>query len=140
MLASSVAEKILESHHIYSEADVMSAVMATYTIAQKLGFSAPLVSEIATSVSELATNIVKYAGEGEVSLLQLEVNDSIGIKVVAADSGGGIADVSRALTDNYSTGKSLGLGLPGVVRMMDDFDIQSSPELGTTVSITKWKD
>nr|WP_301338022.1 anti-sigma regulatory factor [Vibrio europaeus] len=117
----------------------MSVVMAVYTIAQQLGYSAPIVSELATSVSELATNIVKYAGEGEVSIHYVETSLNIGLKVIASDSGEGISDLTNALKDNYSTGQSLGLGLPGVVRMMDDFEIQSSPGQGTVVTITKWK-
>lgn len=139
MIDSSAPAKVIETHHVNSESDVMSVVMAVYTIAQQLGYSAPIVSELATSVSELATNIVKYAGEGEVSIHHIETSLNIGLKVIASDSGEGISDLTNALKDNYSTGQSLGLGLPGVVRMMDDFDIQSSPGQGTVVTITKWK-
>lgn len=139
MIDSSAPAKVIETHHVTSESDVMSVVLAVYTIAQQLGYSAAFVSELATSVSELATNIVKYAGEGEVSIHQVETSLNIGLKIIASDSGDGISDLTSALKDNYSTGQSLGLGLPGVVRMMDDFDIQSSPEIGTIVTITKWK-
>jgi len=139
MIDSSTAEKVIETHFIRSESDVMSVVMAVYTIAQQLGYSPPLVSEITTSVSELATNIVKYADEGEVSIYRIESYQNVGLKVIVSDSGDGIEDLSNALKDNYSTGQSLGLGLPGVVRMMDDFEIHSSSGQGTTVAITKWK-
>ena len=71
MIDSSAPAKVIERHHVTSESDVMSVVLAVYTIAQQLGYSAAFVSELATSVSELATNIVKYAGEGEVSIHQV---------------------------------------------------------------------
>lgn len=140
MISPPPLERIVETHDIRSEADVMSCVIAAYTTAQQLSFEASLVSEIATAVSELAMNVVKYAVEGQVVVFQIEQDGGIGLKIVVKDCGQGIADIEQALKEQFSTGDSLGMGLPGVVRMMDEFDIQSSVGKGTTVTIVKWKD
>ena len=95
-------------------------------------------SLIACVISELARNIFQYAGHGtitlEVALRKLEV----GLLVIASDAGPGIENVARALEDGFSTSRGLGLGLPGVRRVMDDFEIESAPGKGTTVRATKW--
>jgi serine/threonine-protein kinase RsbT len=93
---------------------------------------------VATAVSEVCRNIVRFAGRGEVTIELVEV-PARGIRVTARDAGPGIADVDRAMTDGYSTYGGLGLGLPGVRRLMDDFVLASDPEHGTTVTMTKWE-
>lgn len=108
-------------------------------MASQLGFSAADLALIATAISELARNIVLYAKEGEIVLGLSENGDRRGITVVARDEGPGIPDVERALQEGYSTSRSLGLGLPGVRRLMDDFHITSEVGSGTTVVVTRWK-
>ena len=95
---------------------------------------------IATAISELARNIVRYARSGEIVIRSTTNSTRRGIEIVAQDSGPGIRDIEQALQIGFSTAGGLGLGLPGVRRLMDEFDIQSKLGQGTTVRITKWKD
>ncbi|HLK38397.1 MAG TPA: anti-sigma regulatory factor [Polyangiaceae bacterium] len=123
---------------IESESDIVAARQKGRELAASCGFSSTDQTLIALAISELARNIVSYATRGEV-LLSI-VDDAVtGIQVVAHDEGPGIADVELALQDGYSTVKSLGLGLPGARRVMDDFQIDSAPGKGTTVTVRKWK-
>ena len=94
---------------------------------------------IVTAVSELARNIIKYATRGEVSIDRIVKDFHVGIEIVARDRGPGISDIEQAIADNYSSGGTLGLGLPGVRRMMDEFEIQSAEGKGTMVRIRKWR-
>jgi len=106
-------------------------------LASKMGFGTVDQTRIATAVSELARNLHQFAGKGRVTISSLE-GDRKGIQIVCEDDGPGIADVELAMTDGYSTVKSLGLGLPGAKRLMDEFQIESEPGKGTKVTITKW--
>ncbi|EGR0205012.1 anti-sigma regulatory factor [Vibrio vulnificus] len=128
----------LQTYYITSETDVMSAVMGCYNVARELGFDEGRVSEISTSVSELAMNVVKYAEFGRVELSQLTNGKAIGLRVTVRDKGPGIRNIEDALSDHYSTGQSLGLGLPGVKRMMDGFELTTELEKGTTIVAEKW--
>ena len=103
-----------------------------------MGFSDTDLTLIATAISELARNIVLYAKSGEIALKAVQQGDKRGIAVTAVDDGPGIPDISRALQDGYSTSRSLGLGLPGVRRLMDEFEITSEVSRGTTVTVKKW--
>ena len=94
---------------------------------------------IATAVSEIARNIVTYATQGEVTLSEVSAGSRRGVQVLARDEGPGIADIELAMRDGYSTGKSLGLGLPGARRLMDEFEIVSVVGKGTTITMRKWK-
>lgn len=123
---------------IRHDVDVVIARQQGRELAVSLGFSGSDLTLIATAISELARNILVYAGQGEIVLAPARENGRCGIRVVATDSGPGIPDIEMALRDGYSTGKSLGLGLPGARRMMDDFDIVSSVGVGTTVTLCKW--
>ena len=126
-----------ESHtDIWSEADVAVATTRVNRMLSQQGLRAEDISRIITVVSELARNIVKYAGRGEVTLSELP--GGLGVQVVATDHGPGIADPERALEDHYSTGGTLGLGLPGVKRLMDEFSLESAPGKGTRVTARKW--
>lgn len=107
-------------------------------MASKLGFSSSDLAMIATAISELARNIVVYARGGEIILKLVEDQSRRGIVVIAADRGPGIVDVARALQVGYSTSGSLGLGLPGTRRLMDEFEIASVVGKGTTVTVKKW--
>ena len=123
---------------IGKDADVVTARQKGKEIAAPLGFSTTDCTIIATAISEVARNIVKFAHRGEVVLDVVQANGKDGVRVVARDAGPGIPDVSRALEDGYSTYQGLGLGLPGCRRIMDDFEIESTPGEGTTVTMTKW--
>ena len=124
---------------ITSDKDVVTARQQGRAMALQTGFSGSEATLIATAISELARNIVSYAHLGSVTLKPVHgTNGATGLTIVASDSGPGIADVNLALRDGYSSSGGLGLGLPGVRRLMDEFDIASSAGSGTTVTITKW--
>lgn len=108
-------------------------------LATEIGFGSSDLALIATAISELARNIVLYAQKGEVVLSLIEDGGRKGIAVVAQDEGPGIPEIERAMQAGYSTSRSLGLGLPGVKRLMDDFHIVSEMGRGTTVTVRRWK-
>jgi serine/threonine-protein kinase RsbT len=118
--------------------DVTRAALQVRRCAIAAGFDATRVALLVTAVSELGTNVLKYAGTGEV-VIAVADPPRAGITVRVTDRGPGIPDLDAALRDHHSTGGTLGLGLPGVRRMMDEFDIHSVPGQGTTVTVTKWK-
>lgn len=122
---------------INGDPDIVTARQTARELAVRAGFSGSDLTLLATAVSEIARNIVRFASHGEVTIELLE-SPRTGIQVVARDSGPGIPDVDLALRDGYSTYAGLGLGLPGARRLMDEFDIVSEPGRGTTVSMTKW--
>src|SRR2546428_12628183 len=93
---------------------------------------------VSTAISELARNIVRYAARGEITLRLVEDGGRRGVEVLAADAGPGILDVALAMHDGFSTSGSLGLGLPGVRRLMDEFEISSEFGKGTTGTARKW--
>ncbi|MCC7416156.1 MAG: anti-sigma regulatory factor [Acidobacteria bacterium] len=123
---------------IRSGADVIAARKQGRAIASAAGFSPSDLTIIATAISEIARNIVEFAGEGAISIALLNDAGRRGVEIVAADSGPGIPDVGTAMLDGYSTGGGLGIGLPGARRLMDEFDIQSAAGEGTTVTMRKW--
>lgn len=124
---------------INSERDIVLARQKGRALATELGFSVGNATLIATAISELARNIVSYAGNGEIVMRVVRDSDRTGITIVASDSGPGIADLTLALRDGFSTSGSLGIGLPGARRLMDEFDINSKPGRGTIIKVTKWK-
>jgi serine/threonine-protein kinase RsbT len=93
---------------------------------------------IASAVSEVARNIVAYAGSGEVVLSVIHNRSGLGLQVIARDEGPGIPDIPRALQKGFSTSRSLGLGLPGSKRFMDEFALESTVGRGTSVTMRKW--
>lgn len=125
---------------IASEFDVVAAHQAARALALELGFAGSEPTIIATATSELARNIITYATRGEMVFSLVTDGDRRGIRIVARDQGPGIADVELALQDGFSTTGSLGLGLPGTRRLMDDLEVVSCPGGGTTVTGTKWLD
>lgn len=127
-----------ESVVIASAADIVTARQEGRALAAELGFSGSDLTVIATAISELSRNILEYANTGEVVIAPAQKGPRVGIAIIASDRGPGIPDISRALLDGYTTGKGLGLGLPGVRRLMDEFEILSSPGSGTTVTVRKW--
>ena len=124
---------------IQSELDILTARQQGRALAQKLGLSSSNLTVIATVISELARNILLYAKRGELILGVVEKDGHQGIAVEARDDGPGIRDIPRAMQVGYSTSGSLGLGLPGVRRLMDEFEIVSEVGKGTTVTARKWK-
>jgi serine/threonine-protein kinase RsbT len=124
---------------INSDADIVIARQQGRNFAIALGFGQSNLTLIATAISELARNIIEYAQRGEIMLCSLQREGRVGIEIVASDHGPGIADVDLALQDGFSTGQSLGMGLPGTKRVMDEFEISSCPGSGTVVTIRKWE-
>jgi serine/threonine-protein kinase RsbT len=123
---------------ILSDSDVVRARQVGRTLAATIGFSATDQALIATAISELARNIVLYARSGEVCVDALTNGGRRGLVVVARDDGPGIHDVERALEPGFSTSGGLGLGLPGVRRLMDELKVESKRGRGTTVTARKW--
>jgi serine/threonine-protein kinase RsbT len=123
---------------IGSAADIVTARQEGRALAARVGFSGSDLTLIATAISELARNILEYAKTGEVVMQVAQRGSLLGIVIVAKDNGPGIPDTSKALTDGYTTGKGLGLGLPGVKRLMHEFEITSKVGRGTTVTVIRW--
>lgn len=124
---------------IHTDSDIVTARQQGRALASLLGFSPTEATLIATAISELARNIVLYANQGEIVLGLVDDGSKRGMVVVARDEGPGIPDVRRATMGGYSTSGGLGLGLPGVRRLMDEFEIVSEIGKGTTVTVKKWK-
>jgi serine/threonine-protein kinase RsbT len=141
--ANPVEERLL----IRGEDDIVAARQRAREIARQIGFGMVDQSRIATAVSELTRNIVRYAtgGAGEVTIRVVPAGPHAGapgargIEIVAADEGPGIPDVELSLLDGYTSGPGMGLGLPGAKRLMDEMEIQSALGQGTTVTIRKWR-
>ena len=124
--------------YISQDADVIHAVFQSKEFSKEIGFQNTDQVMISTAVSELARNIIKYAKEGEVTLKIICQNLKKGIEILAIDKGPGIQDIDKTLDENYSTGGTIGIGLPGTKRIMDDFHIESEPGKGTTIMARKW--
>jgi serine/threonine-protein kinase RsbT len=123
---------------IRSDGDIVAARKQGRSLAAAIGFTATDATLIATAISELARNIVLYAGQGEVLIRSVEVSHRKGIVICARDQGPGIRSIEDVLRDGYSTSGGLGLGLPGVKRLMDEFAIESELRQGTMVTVKKW--
>lgn len=123
---------------IRSDADIITARQQGRSLAARTGFSGSDLTILATAISEVARNIVEYAGQGEITFRFVQQGSKCGIVVTARDEGPGIRDISQAMQDGYSTGRGLGLGLPGARRLMDEFEIASKAGRGTTVTMKKW--
>ena len=124
---------------VRADADVVVARKRGRELAAGVGFSATELTIIATAISEIARNIVMFAGRGELVVSRVGEDGRQGVTVVARDAGPGIADLERALRDGYSGYGGMGLGLPGSRRLMDEFEITSEVDKGTTVTMTKWR-
>ncbi|MEU8897560.1 anti-sigma regulatory factor [Nocardia sp. NPDC048505] len=118
--------------------DIVIARQAGRELAERLGFSLTDRTMISTAISEIARNITSYAGSGEIRLMVDERDGKQALVVQAEDQGPGIRDIARALDDGYSTGRGLGLGLPGARRLMDRLVIDSAPGRGTLIEMWKW--
>lgn len=128
-----------ESMTIIREQDVVPFRNRVKEYAVKIGMSLVNQTKLITGASELVRNMLKY-GQGGVALIEvLSKGRDSGIRLVFEDKGPGIPDISKAMTDGYTTGRSMGLGLPGTRRLMNEFDIKSEVGKGTTVTVIKWK-
>ena len=123
---------------IRSSADIVAARQQGRELASLVGFSVSNLTLIATAISEVSRNIIEYAGEGEVTIRFIREGNRTGVKIVASDTGPGIADLKAVMRDGFSTGHGMGMGLPGARRLMDDFEITSEIAKGTTVTMKKW--
>ena len=128
-----------ETLELRSAADVVSVRQAVRTWAIEAGFSLVDQTKMVTAASELARNTIDYGGGGTSTLELIIEGPRRGLRVVFADSGPGIPDVQQALTDHFTTGNGLGLGLNGARKLSHQFDIWSKPGAGTRVTITRWK-
>jgi serine/threonine-protein kinase RsbT len=124
---------------IHAGSDMVAARAAARSLATALGFTRTDATLIATAVSEIARNIVVHAGHGQIVMTTVREETRYGLQVVASDSGPGIRNLSAALEQGYAGRGGLGLGLPGARRLMDEFAIDSDPDRGTTVTMTKWR-
>lgn len=123
---------------IASDADIVTARQKGRELAAAYSFDKTEQTLIATAISEIARNIVEYADRGEMTIQPVEHHGRAGILIIACDQGPGIPDIDLAMKDGYSTGKSLGMGLPGAKRLMDEFELVSTPGKGTMITMKKW--
>jgi serine/threonine-protein kinase RsbT len=144
-----MSDRAAESHpsapvervDIAGEDDIVRARQRARELARDLGFGPVDQSRIATAVSELARNVVRYAtaGRGEARLRSLDAPGRTGLEIVVADNGPGIANIDEALQAGFTSGSGLGLGLPGARRLMDEMEIESGVGQGTIVTVRKWR-
>jgi serine/threonine-protein kinase RsbT len=123
---------------IKTESDIVASRRAIRDAATALGFGQTDVARIVTASSELARNVFRYAGEGLVRWKAVDQGDQVAIEVQFVDHGPGILDIALAMTEGYSTGDGMGMGLPGAKRLMDEMDVQSAGQ-GTTITMRKWR-
>lgn len=124
---------------IEKEQDVVPYRNRVKEFAVKIGMSLVNQTKLITAASELVRNMLKYADGGTTTIEVISKGRENGIRLTFEDKGPGIADITKAMTDGFSTGKSLGLGLPGAKRLSSEFDIKSTEGKGTTVTLIKWK-
>ncbi len=124
---------------IESDADTVIARQAGRDAALQMGFTRTDATFIATAISEIARNITVHAGGGEIIVRELNEGDRTGLAVVARDEGPGIADVAAVMRQDYRSTAGLGMGIWGAMRLMDEVEIDSDREKGTTVTMKKWR-
>ena len=127
------------SVRITSEGDLIIARKAARSLASRLGFGITDVTRIVTATSELARNIISYAGSGIMKWRSLDTGTGVGVELIFEDHGPGIADVELAMQEGFTTSNGLGLGLPGSRRLMDQMEVLSEVGKGTTVVVRKLK-
>ncbi|MGD7050412.1 anti-sigma regulatory factor [Rossellomorea marisflavi] len=123
---------------ITNEWDIVAARQLGRNVAKELGFGTVDQARITTAISELARNIYLYAGAGQICIEKLLDAGKKGVRIIALDEGPGITDIRKVMEDGYSTSGGLGAGLPGVKRLMDEFNVDSVPGEGTDIRATKW--
>ncbi|KMK76926.1 anti-sigma regulatory factor [Alkalihalobacillus pseudalcaliphilus] len=127
---------------VKNEWGIVAARQAGRTLSKEIGFGTVDQARITTAISELARNIYLYADEGQIHINIIEKPFKVGVKkgiqIISKDTGPGIADIKQVMVDGFSTSSGLGAGLPGVRRLMDEFDIESIIGEGTTIIAIKW--
>ncbi len=123
------------------EEDIVTARQNARDVAKRLGFGMVDQSRIATAVSELARNVIRYATDsrGTVAVRSIRLRDQVGVEIVVSDDGPGIADIQQVLQPGFTSGRGLGIGLPGTRRLMDEMVVDSALGRGTTITIRKWR-
>ncbi len=135
MMILSLTKDIIQ---VTREQDVVPFRNRVKEFAVKIKMGLVSQTKLITAASELARNMLKYGNGGETTIEVVSRGRDNGIRVTFDDKGPGIADIPQAMQDGFSTGKSLGLGLPGAKRLVNEFDITSEPETGTTIIIITW--
>lgn len=130
---------VRETLAIRSSEDIVLARQKVRTLSSRLGYSVVNQTKLITAASELARNTLDYGGGGDLHIEEISNGIRPGLRLTFVDHGPGIADVALAMTDGYTSGKGLGLGLSGAKRLCDEFEIQTEPGKGTRISITQWK-
>ncbi|WP_162428882.1 anti-sigma regulatory factor [Pontibacter pudoricolor] len=128
-----------DTMQIVREQDVVPFRNRVRELSTKIGMSLVNQTKLITAASELVRNMLKYANGGKTTLEIVSKNGQNGVRLTFVDEGPGIENISQAMLDGFSTGKSLGLGLPGAKRLVNEFDIKSVVGTGTTVTVTHWK-
>ena len=136
MIGNDVDVKVLP---LRADEDVVRMRQAVRECLVSIGFSLIDQTKMITAASELGRNTLRYGGGGEVHVEKVVNGSRRGVTLSFIDHGPGIADVELALTDGYTTGNGMGLGLSGACRLADEFELSTSPGAGTTVRISKWK-
>lgn len=135
------SEKILDSQSCVSiqlERDIIYARQIGRQFAEQLQFGLVEIARIAATISEIANNIFLYAEKGQICFQIMEGTGQKGLRIIASDVGPGIKNIEKAMEDSYSTSEGLGAGLPGIKRMMDEFEITSIVGEGTRIKVIKW--
>ncbi|MFG2047712.1 anti-sigma regulatory factor [Micromonospora sp. NPDC048935] len=127
-----------QAQAVRSDEDVVRVRQLVRSVAVAVKLSLVDQTKVVTAASELARNTLVYGGGGSVEVTTVDNGRRKGVRIVFADSGPGIPDLDLALTDGYTTGGGLGLGLSGSRRLVDEFEIETSPEAGTRITVTKW--
>jgi serine/threonine-protein kinase RsbT len=128
-----------ESLSLISEQDIVTARQQIRKVSQQIGFSIVDQTKIVTAASELARNAVVYGGGGILEWETIDQNGRTGLRLTISDQGPGIEDLTLAMKDGWTSGKGMGLGLPGTKRLVSDFSITSERGVGTKVIVTRWK-
>jgi len=134
-----MADQEASSLELRNEQDIVRTRQAVRKLSQALGFSLVDQTKLVTAASELARNTVKHGRGGSVRVESLEQSGRRGVRLAFVDSGPGIPDLALAMTDGWRSGGGLGLRLSGAKRLSNEFEISSTPGIGTRVTITRWK-
>ncbi|HEY1976408.1 MAG TPA: ATP-binding protein [Candidatus Baltobacteraceae bacterium] len=137
-MARSKAAPVAEIHDIDTAADVVRVRQSVRTLAQQAALSIVDQTKIVTAASELARNTLVHGGGGNARIELIVEGDRTGLRASFSDSGPGIPDIGKAMTDGYSSGNGLGLGLSGSRRLVDDFKLETTVGKGTQVTVIKW--
>lgn len=138
-MASILTELNISRIRIEGEESIVQVRRIVRELVTSLGFGPTDRTKVVTAASELARNVFKYAGRGELHLRSLHRDRGVGIEMVFEDAGPGIADLEQALQEGFSTSGGLGMGLSGCRRLMDEMDVASEPGRGTRVQVRKWR-